>query len=141
MEAKDTRIYMIVDTEKIRSGKEEECVEFKDDRKNPNPHNDPRKFNSVINPRKKVFWYGEPKARPQDTVDIVDIERKGANDPDFLKTKGNDPSRRGAYMGQVIDEGKDGEVSSYNVIFEIKDKKGQYRVDPKLTMEIPKSQE
>lgn len=136
MEAKDTRIYMIVDTENINQGNEDKHVEFKDDRDNKNPVKDPRNFTSVINPRKKVFWFGEPKDQQQDTIEIKGIQRKDSNDPEFLKNNGTDPSHRGAYMADVAEGFKDGEESSYNVLFEIKGRKGQYSVDPKLLMKV-----
>ena len=134
MEAKDTKIYMIVDTEKIKVGNENQHVEFKDDRKNKDPKNDPKNFVSIINPGKKVFWFGESKDQPQNTIEIIDIQRKDPKQPEFLKTQGNDPSHKGAYMGQVIDDGKNEEESSYNVLFNIKNKDGQFKVDPKLLM-------
>lgn len=135
METKDTRIYMIVDTKNILPGNEEEHVEFKDDRNNKNPQKDPRNFTSVINPRKKVFWFGEPKDQPQDTIEIKGIQSKDST-PEFLEDKGPDPSGRGAYMAKVKTGFKDEEESKYNVIFEIKGRKGQYTVDPKLLMKV-----
>ncbi|MDX1601578.1 MAG: hypothetical protein R3209_00795 [Salinimicrobium sediminis] len=134
MEAKDTRIYMIVDTEKIKPGNEDECVELKDDRDNRNPRKDPENFLSVVNPHKNVFWFGQPKDRPQDTIGIIGIENKSGSEHNFLKDKRNDPSDRGAYMAEVKTGFEDGMESSYNIIFEIKGRNGQFTVDPKLMM-------
>ena len=134
MEAKDTKIYMIVDTENITSGNVEDHVEFRDDRTNPNPKKDPRNFTSVINPRYKVFWFGEPKDQPQNTIEIIGIERKSENDPEFLKNNGSAPSHRGAYMAEVKEGFKNDEESDYNLIFNIKGRDGQFTVDPKLLM-------
>lgn len=134
METKNTKIYMRVDTQNIQPGKEEDYVEFKDDRKNPEFKKDPKNFVSEINPAKKVFWYGEPKSQKQDTIEILDIKKKDGN-PEFLKSQGKDPSHNGAYMADVIDSMEKGE-EGYDVIFKIKNKEGQFKVDPKLLMKI-----
>ena len=132
MEAKDTRIYMRVDTEKIEPKKEDKFVEFRDDRKNPDFKKDTENFLSIINPGQKVFWIGEPKNRMQDTIEIVDIRKKKGN-PEFLKNLGKDPSRNGVFMAEVKDALEKGE-EGYDVIFKIKGKEEQFTVDPKLIM-------
>ena len=132
MGTQDTKIYMRVDTKEIQQGNEEEHVEFKDDRKNPDFKKDPKNFVSEINPGQKVFWFGQPKDQMQSTIKIVEIKKKDG-DPEFLKSQGKDPSHNGAYMAQVIDSMEKGE-EGYDVIFEIKNKEGQFKVDPKLIM-------
>lgn len=133
MEAKDTKIYMIVDTKKIQPGRVDDYVEFKDNRNNPNPKKDPANFTSEISAGKKVFWFGEPKEQSQDTIEITGIVRKKKDEPDFLKDLGDDPDHRGAYMAQVIEEYTGGR-ESYSIRFRIKGHEAEYEVDPKLEM-------
>ncbi len=138
MEAKDTKIYMIVDTEKIQPGKADEYVEFKDNRANPAPKKDPENFTSQINAGKKVFWFGSPKDVSKDTIEITEIAKKKKDEPIFLKEIGNDPDHRGAFMANVIDDYHKG-LESYLIKFRIKGHKSEYEVDPKLEMIIRKS--
>ena len=134
MEAKPTKIYMTVDTKKINSENVHDCVEFKDDRGNSKPTKDSKNFVSLINAGQKVFWYGEPKEVKKDTIKILEIERKSKDEPEFLETKGRDEGQSGAYKASVINAYTEG-LESYNITFKIKDKEGDFTVDPKLQME------
>lgn len=135
MGAKDTKVYMIVDTKKIDVNNVEQHVEFKDNRKNPNPSKDPVNFVSQIDAGQKVFWFGEPKQEAQDTIEIIEIERKGQDEPEFLESKSKDPAHRGAFMAKVINDYQKG-TESYKIIFRIKGRTDQFKVDPKLEMKI-----
>ncbi len=134
MGAKNTKIYMIVDTVNIKPGKADDFVEFKDNRKNPHPVKDPANFTSEINAGEKVFWFGDPKKEAKDTIEIVQIEKKKTDEPNFLKEVGKDPSHKGAFMARVIDKYEEGE-ESYFIKFRIKGHQSDYKVDPKLVME------
>lgn len=132
MEAKNTKIYMIVDTKHIKPGKEDEYVKFKDNRRNKDPKGDPVNFTSEIDPGAKVFWFGEPENEERDTIEITGIKQKGAG-PVLIDDIGKDPQHRGAYMAQVVEDYTIG-LESYSITFRIKDHKAEYEVDPKLVM-------
>ncbi len=136
MEAQNTKIYMIVDTTKIQPGRIDEFVEFKDNRKNPNPQKNPVEFTSEINAGQKVFWFGEPKEAPRDTIEITEVKRK-EDGPKLIKDIGNDPGHRGAFTAQVVDEYLEGR-ESYSIKFRIKGHATEYEVDPKLEMAPPR---
>lgn len=132
MEAKDTKIYMIVNTTEIQPGKIDEYVEFKDNRSNPNPQKDPVNFTSEISSGKKVFWFGEPKEEQRDTIEITGVKRKN-NGPELIKDIGQDPGHRGVYMAQVVSDYIEG-LEGYSITFRIKDHQTEYEIDPKLRM-------
>lgn len=128
MGAKNTKIYMIVDTKNIQPGSVDKFIEFKDNRKNPTPKPDPVNFTSEIDAGEKVFWYGEPK----ESIEITGVKRKN-NGPQLIQDIGQDPSHLGVYKAQVVDHYTEG-LDSYSVTFRIKGHKAEYEVDPKLVM-------
>ncbi|WP_324721031.1 hypothetical protein [Salinimicrobium sp. HB62] len=132
MAAENTRIYMIVNTKEIQPGSVDKHVKFKDNRGNKEPQGDPVNFTSEVSAGKKVFWLGEPKDEQRDTIEITGVKRKG-DGPRLLQDIGSDPSHRGSYTAQVVDEYIEG-LESYSLTFRIKGHKVEYEVDPKIRM-------
>lgn len=134
--AKNTNIYVLVDTASINHTDPDKYVEISDNR--GDKPNKAKHFTATIDKKKKVYWHALVKdslSYPEHSVKISKIEMKTVNGgTQLLRKKSYTHKADEVIRGKVKKKYMDGE-QNYNIILIVNnDIENPYIIDPKLRM-------